>query len=439
MLRGLKDPYGGSKGDILLQERIREVGPFEDWRARPASALGLPGSVLARRVSAHYADRSDLHARLELARDVADAVQARHILVACGIHRSDSGTLLQISHDPQGVDLGRSPAATARASLALRPAVWIGLQLFESLGHAHRLGAVHGNLSPAAVWIGRDGEPILDFGLAVSPADPVRHDTEPVDLRWVHPEWLEANRFDPRGDVYALTAILWWLIAGQPYRTSPRRGEHRPLGAFVPDVPEGLEHALRDGLGRGEELNPSASELADHLSYVFYRDLDGVDEAAAAELRRWIADAFVSENTPPSVLEGESVIGTFVRAPTQVERGLDLANAPTVATTSHDPVPRTEITAGQTVLSVSADPPASGPTQVPSPPPPESSSAPLVTRASSDASDLPDPTRAAPTPYPSAVTTETRDETPPAWLEPLFFLLGAAAAGAALWILEGTG
>jgi Protein kinase domain len=121
-------------------------------------------------------------------------------------------------------------AADLRARLVLLPAV---LAAIDAVAHAHRRGVIHRDLKPANILVGELGETtVIDWGLAKAIGeqdDPL--DGEPVatsdGLRtqlgavfgtpgFMAPEQARGEQLDPRGDVYALGATLYQLLAGAP-------------------------------------------------------------------------------------------------------------------------------------------------------------------------------------------------------------------------------
>ena len=104
----------------------------------------------------------------------------------------------------------------------------IAQQICRSLREAHKLGIVHRDLKPANVMLlteegDQDSVKVLDFGLVKSflrESDPNESEiTNPGMLlgspRYMAPEQLR-NQADPRSDVYALGAVLYEMLLGQP-------------------------------------------------------------------------------------------------------------------------------------------------------------------------------------------------------------------------------
>ena len=101
-------------------------------------------------------------------------------------------------------------------------AVQVGVLLAGALETAHRAGIVHGDLQPARLVFGAQGEPLLvETGLAafaVFPGlgalnNPVRYHAPP--------EVLERTDVTPATDVYSLATTVYALIAGRAPQQKP--------------------------------------------------------------------------------------------------------------------------------------------------------------------------------------------------------------------------
>jgi tRNA A-37 threonylcarbamoyl transferase component Bud32 len=92
---------------------------------------------------------------------------------------------------------------------------------------AHERGIVHRDLKPANILVTPSGEPkVGDFGLArllETRTELTRTGTALGTPLYMAPEQVEARSSDisPRTDVYALGAILYELLAGQPPHVAP--------------------------------------------------------------------------------------------------------------------------------------------------------------------------------------------------------------------------
>ncbi len=109
------------------------------------------------------------------------------------------------------------------------------LAAIDAVGHAHRRGVIHRDLKPANILVGELGETVvIDWGLAKV----IGEDDEAVEAMasdslhtqigsvfgtpgFMAPEQARGEELGTRGDVYALGATLYQLLAGKP----PHRGK----------------------------------------------------------------------------------------------------------------------------------------------------------------------------------------------------------------------
>lgn len=154
----------------------------------------------------------------------------------------------------------------------------------RAIDHAHRAGIAHRDLKPSNVLLDANGAPkIADFGLAWLAAGAGEELTITGEIlgtpSYVAPERLTPTASDDArpGDVYALCALLFHLIAGRPpfARETPLKTLHAiasdpapSLRATAPvSIPIWLDALSAHGLTKlPEHRIASAGELADALA-----------------------------------------------------------------------------------------------------------------------------------------------------------------------------
>ncbi len=208
---------------------VAQLGAGPDGAA--FRARGPSGAVELRLLGPAWADpprREAILRRLRRARLAAAAAGVREIL--------DVG----LDALPPWVALAPliGPPLTGSLKPPLDPlqAARILLALAKALGDAHRVGAVHGRLSPATVFHAAGLVQIDVSGTTILPSD----GPPPGD--------------DPAGDVAALARVGAWLLTGD---------EEGPLGA----APAPLRVLLEEALAPPED-RPSMPSVADRLSRV---------------------------------------------------------------------------------------------------------------------------------------------------------------------------
>src|SRR5690606_7680008 len=108
--------------------------------------------------------------------------------------------------------------------LPLRDVVELVVQVCEGLAVAHAAGIVHRDLKPQNLFLGRAGDrdrwTILDFGIAkVGPSvtDDAATGASLVGTpTYMAPELVRGETFDARVDLYALTAVVYRALTGEP-------------------------------------------------------------------------------------------------------------------------------------------------------------------------------------------------------------------------------
>jgi WD40 repeat protein len=173
--------------------------------------------------------------------------------------------------------------------LALLPNV---IAVADAIAYAHSQGIIHRDLKPANVVVGAFGETVvIDWGLAKDlhggsdgEAEPALDEIsgEPVltvvgavlgTPCYMPPEQARGLPVDQRADVYALGALLYEVLAGEPpYAGAPRpldavlAGPPAPVDEQAPAIPADLATIVRKAMARRpEDRYPSARELAEDL------------------------------------------------------------------------------------------------------------------------------------------------------------------------------
>ena len=154
----------------------------------------------------------------------------------------------------------------------------IGVRIADALAAAHGIGVLHRDVKPANILVNRYGTVALaDFGLAVlsTPGMESSATREALTPAYASPEAFNMAEPTPAGDVYALGATLYALLAGRPPYYPP--GGPPNLVALmaarfspvpdIPGVPPGLLAVLRramayDPAGRP----PNAAAFRDELA-----------------------------------------------------------------------------------------------------------------------------------------------------------------------------
>jgi serine/threonine protein kinase len=290
-------------GSYRLVERLGAGGMGEVWRAehqllaRKAAIKLVRKDVLRDRQHAVL-----IQERFRREAQTLASMRSRHTIELYDYGVTDDGTFFYVMELLEGLDLsilvrdyGPQPAARV---------IRILVQACQSLGEAHDAGLLHRDIKPANLELCRAADEVdilkvLDFGIVHNIADPIerprtgselstkipntsesgeRLTTEGVVIGtpgYIPPEQAIAAPLDPRGDIYALACVAWYLLTGT--EVFKRGTEEEVLRAHVMEriptlrdkvngwLPEDLEVLIVQCLQKEPELRPDARTLARKL------------------------------------------------------------------------------------------------------------------------------------------------------------------------------
>ena len=214
-------------------------------------------------------------------REASSMIALRHanVCAAYDFGALPGGRLYLVMERLDGIDL--STHFQIRQTLSAAETARIGVEAAAGLAAAHGAGLVHRDVKPSNLFLARSAGPeprptllkLLDFGLAVL-SDESREDNRVTRTgevlgtpAYMAPEQARGVRvIDPRTDVYALGAVLYHALTGQPPfgRGSPVEVLVRaltesppPVQDLRPDVPEGLASLIHRCLSREADGRPA--------------------------------------------------------------------------------------------------------------------------------------------------------------------------------------
>ena len=166
--------------------------------------------------------------------------------------------------------------------LPIADALRITTEIATGLNYAHRHGVVHRDIKPDNVLF-QDGQAVLaDFGISLPRTDEHTHTRlthSGVSLGtpgYMSPEQVTGQVVDQRSDIYALGAVAYEMLAGQPPFTGSSvqsvlgkviSEEPRPISEHRKSVPEGVGSAIAKALEKlPADRWQTAFEFADALA-----------------------------------------------------------------------------------------------------------------------------------------------------------------------------
>jgi len=208
-------------GQYTLEDKLGEGGMGQVFRARHAM-LRRPTAI-----KLMHPDRAGQQAIARFEREVQLTSQLTHpnTIAIFDYGRTPDGVFYYAMEYLPGIDLAKlvetdGPQPQGRVIGILR-------QVCGSLGEAHASGLIHRDIKPENVILcergGRhDVAKVLDFGIVKDSAGDEATRLTAVDTftgtpLYVPPEaWRTPDKIDPRADIYALGAVAYFLLTGQP-------------------------------------------------------------------------------------------------------------------------------------------------------------------------------------------------------------------------------
>jgi len=218
---------------------------------------------------------SDARERFKLEARAASGLDHANICTIYDVDETDDGRMF-IAMALYGGETLR--ARLADGPLTVAESVDIAAQVAAGLERAHSQGIVHRDIKPANLMVTEHGEvKILDFGVAklAGEAGLTRTGTTVGTPSYMAPEQVEGGEIRAATDLWALGALLYQLLTGQPpfARPSDRATlaailavDPQPLSAARDDVPEHLAALAAELLTKDPDGRPSsAGEVAERL------------------------------------------------------------------------------------------------------------------------------------------------------------------------------
>ena len=170
--------------------------------------------------------------------------------------------------------------------LAVEEAIRIAAEVGDALEYAHESGVIHRDIKPGNILLSRGHAMVSDFGIAkvlfesgtaASGSAITGTGITVGTAEYMSPEQASGEkRIDARSDVYALAAVLYEMLAGEPPFTGPSAqaivarvlsDNPRPIRTLRPNLPAQVERTLTAGLAKlAADRPPTARRFVEMLT-----------------------------------------------------------------------------------------------------------------------------------------------------------------------------
>jgi serine/threonine-protein kinase len=142
-------------------------------------------------------------------------------------------------------------------------AIRIASEVADALGYAHDLGVIHRDIKPENILLQGGHATVADFGIALAVQQAGGHRMTQTGLSLGTPQYMSPEQamgertIDPRSDLYALAAVTYEMLVGEPPFTGPTvqtilarvmTEEPRPIVVQRKSIPDHVEYAVMRGL-----------------------------------------------------------------------------------------------------------------------------------------------------------------------------------------------
>jgi serine/threonine-protein kinase len=286
------DPHIGTVLDRTYRI-VRVLGQGGMARLYEAEHLRIDARYAIKIIHDTLAREPSLLARFEREAHAAGRIRSEHVVRLVDILRTPDDRPCLVTELLEGEDLQARLDRVGKLGVA--EAIPIARQICRGVAAAHAVGVVHRDLKPSNVFLcGDAGAPLVkvfDFGIAKIDTDEKLTNTGAVmgTAAYMPPEQARrAADAGPLADVYAIGAILYHMLAGQPpYGHLPPVSRFALLLAEEPPRPRSIEPSIPAGV-EGVIQHAMAREVGSRIASVeeLEHQLAAFDEQPAAPAPR---------------------------------------------------------------------------------------------------------------------------------------------------------
>ena len=229
-------------------ELLRPLGHGAMATVDLAHDVELDRPVALKRLAENLARNEELRRRFLREARLAARLAHPNVVRVFDVGEDDDGRPFIAMEYVEGETL--ADVVSRRGPLPAAEAAGLGMQACAGLAAAHAAGLVHRDVKPQNLLLGNDGVLKLgDFGIAVG------HEGTRLTLAgtvlgtagYLAPEQARGEQVTAAADIYAVGAVLYELLTGEPTRTASSLTELGGEDGFRPsDVAARLPHAPRE-------------------------------------------------------------------------------------------------------------------------------------------------------------------------------------------------
>jgi serine/threonine protein kinase len=306
-------------GKLRILSRVGEIPEGPLYRAEYPTGVEVIVVTLEQRADRTPADDSILLLRLQ--QKLQHAIQIKHPNVAAvhEIGRTSDGLVYVVMEQLAGELLSHMLAV--RGAVPLQEALDLCLQAAAGLQAAHKVGLVHGNLSPSTILLteadGHTRVKLIQFPLG----SPMEQPSYPpikiaTSAAYASPERLSGQLPDERCDVFSLGAVLHHLLTGMP-----------PKGSQVGAVPAVMHDVLAPAL---DSASPQGFQTMAEFASALERAAAVVNGPELTTTNRFFTGTAAGMSLVVIMVAGLWLTGSVRRQPAGADR-------PAPATTTRAP------------------------------------------------------------------------------------------------------
>jgi serine/threonine-protein kinase len=255
----------GGMGRVYLAEHVR-IGRRCALKVLAPNLVGDPSSIR----------RFDGEARN------ASRIVHPSVAVVYDFEETPDGLVFLVLEYVDGETLGAILGRSENQRLDVTRAIQIARDVADALQAAHDLGIVHRDLKPDNIMLTQqDRVKVVDFGIAkaMETAGPGQHGVTRTGFvvgtpRYMSPEQLAGTNVDARSDIYSLGCVLYEMVTGRAAYDAPITTERtmRSQPRFREDAPRALDAIITKAMSRAAEGRfQTAREMRDALDALLAR------------------------------------------------------------------------------------------------------------------------------------------------------------------------